>query len=72
MRNRAVPIGERPQTIDELAPSFLSSVPRGVFDGLPAHYSRVTGGSYKVWFVGQNGNDDGGAGDDIALRGADS
>lgn len=65
--------GSYPQTLDELAPAFLPSVPYGVIDGQSARYSQAAQGFfYKLWFVGPNGNDDGGKGDDISFPTTDS
>jgi hypothetical protein len=57
--------GRYPATLDELAPNFLQAVPSGVVDGQSARYSRPAEGSFKLWFAGPNGSDDGGKGDDI-------
>ena len=53
-RNR----GRFPETLQELAPDFLSEVPRDPYDGAPFRHSAEKG---LVWAVGKNLADDGGS-----------
>lgn len=56
-----------PSRLRELAPTFIQSMPSGIVDGQAARYSQLPQGSFKLWFVGPNGNDDDGKGDDISF-----
>lgn len=59
--------GAYPQTLDKLVPQFMKSTPSGIIDGQAARYTPMEEASYKLWFVGPNGTDDGGRSDDILL-----
>ena len=54
--------GEFPESIEQLVPKFLDSVPIDPMDatGAPLHYRRETDGTAVVWSVGMDGVDDGG------------
>ncbi len=52
--------GNVPEKLEELVPSFLSQVPLDPFDGKPLRYKKTATG-YKVYSIGSDGDDDGGA-----------
>jgi len=52
--------GAWPQTLGELAPEFVASVPIDPYDGKPLRYHPNTDGTYLLYCVGENGIDDGG------------
>jgi hypothetical protein len=49
-----------PNTLDELIPEFLKSVPTDYMDGQPLRYRRNGDGTFLLYSVGENGQDDGG------------
>ncbi len=49
-----------PDTLGELVPEFLRSVPTDYMDGQPLHYRRNADGTFLLYSVGENGKDDGG------------
>jgi hypothetical protein len=49
-----------PDTLDELVPEFLKSVPTDSMDGQPLRYRRNGDGTFLLYSVGENGKDDGG------------
>jgi len=49
-----------PNTLDELIPEFLKSVPTDYMDGEPLRYQRSGDGTFLLYSVGENGLDDGG------------
>ncbi|MBX3747965.1 MAG: hypothetical protein KF833_21875 [Verrucomicrobiae bacterium] len=49
-----------PDTLAELVPDFLASVPIDRMDGQPIRYRRDTGSGFTLWSVGENGIDHGG------------
>jgi hypothetical protein len=49
-----------PNTLDELVPEFLKSVPTDYMDGQPLRYRRNADGTFLLYSVGENGQDDGG------------
>jgi hypothetical protein len=49
-----------PNTLDELVPEFLKSVPTDYMDGQPLRYRRNADGTFLLYSVGENGKDDGG------------
>ena len=51
--------GSYPKSLDDLSPRFLPSVPRDPITKAPMRY-RVDGDQAVVYFVGQDGDDDGG------------
>ncbi len=51
--------GNLPQSIHELSPQFMSNIPNDVIGGLPLIY-RPAKGSFILYSVGWNGQDDGG------------
>lgn len=51
--------GRYPETLEELVPKYLRSVPVDPFDGKPLRYKRLQNG-FKVWSVGENMKDEGG------------
>ena len=51
--------GHCPETLGELVPDYLRSVPDDPFDGVLLRYRRLDGG-YVVYSVGEDGVDDGG------------
>lgn len=52
--------GEYPETLDVLAPQFMSSVPHDLITGQPLHYRRSDDGKFVLYSVGWNEQDDGG------------
>ena len=52
--------GEYPERLAVLAPEYLKTIPPDVVDGLPLHYRRTQDGSFALYSVGWNGQDDGG------------
>jgi len=67
--------GEFPETLDKLAPKYISELPRDYFAPGAYHYERTVTG-YLLYGVGLNGEDDGGksifeeesGGDDLVVR----
>ena len=55
--------GEPPENLDALVPDFLPAVPEDPFSGKPLRYLR-RGGNWKLWSVGSDLKDDGGAVDE--------
>lgn len=51
--------GQIPDSLDELVPAFLASVPQDPFDGHPLRFKKLASG-YAVYSVGPDGVDDGG------------
>jgi hypothetical protein len=51
--------GQLPNTLNELVPQFLSTVPDDPFDGQPLRYHRPAKG-YVIYSIGADGHDDGG------------
>ena len=49
-----------PDSLDELIPEFLKSVPTDFMDGGPLRYRRNADGTFLLYSVGDNGKDDGG------------
>jgi hypothetical protein len=59
--------GQYPSDLSDLAPRYLSAVPRDPFNGDDLHYES-DGDGYRVWSVGKNLIDDGGDDeDDVVL-----
>ena len=52
--------GALPDSLDQLVPTFLDSVPIDPYDGAPLRYKRLPGG-YVVYSIALNETDDGGA-----------
>jgi hypothetical protein len=51
--------GQLPNTLNELVPQFLSTMPDDPFDGQPLRYHRLAKG-YVIYSIGADGHDDGG------------
>jgi len=51
--------GRYPETLQELVPKYLPSLPVDPFDGKPLRYKRLAKG-FKIWSVGMDMKDDGG------------
>lgn len=51
---------EYPDALDALAPQFIDQVPPDVIDGQPLHYRRTREGSFILYSIGWNIQDDGG------------
>jgi hypothetical protein len=49
-----------PDTLVEMVPDFLKSVPTDFMDGQPLRYRRNPDGTFLLYSVGENGKDDGG------------
>jgi hypothetical protein len=56
-----------PDTLEALAPNYLTRVPLDIFNGGSLNY-RSNANGYTLYSVGPNGRDDKGAGDDIVVR----
>jgi hypothetical protein len=52
--------GVYPSSLDDLAPSFISEVPRDVINGEPYRYRLLPDGTYLLYSVGWNQTDEGG------------
>jgi hypothetical protein len=52
--------GRHPETIEELRPKFVDSLPRDIINGQPLHYRLKADGSYLLYSVGWNERDEGG------------
>ncbi|MEI9866553.1 MAG: hypothetical protein WDN00_18765 [Limisphaerales bacterium] len=51
--------GQLPESLDELVPQFLSSLPLDPFDGQPLRYRRLTKG-YVIYSIGRDDHDNNG------------
>jgi hypothetical protein len=51
--------GQPPDSLQDLVPSYLDSIPRDIMDGQPLRYRR-DGKNFLLYALGQNGGDDGG------------
>jgi hypothetical protein len=58
-------LGTYPDSLDVLAPKFMSAVPADIINGEPLHYHLTSDGQFILYSVGWNEKDDGG----IAYRG---
>jgi hypothetical protein len=52
--------GNLPETLDVLVPEFLRSVPRDFMDGQPLRYRLNRGGTFLLYSIGDDLQDDGG------------
>ena len=52
--------GRPPPDLDALVPQFLSAVPRDLMSAQPLRYRLSSNGSFTVYSVGEDGQDDGG------------
>ncbi len=52
--------GEYPESLDALAPQFISKVPHDVIGGQPLKYRREADGLFVLYSIGWNETDDGG------------
>ncbi|MGA2869662.1 MAG: hypothetical protein ABSF34_10940 [Verrucomicrobiota bacterium] len=52
--------GEFPESLDPLAPQFMSELPHDIINGQPLHYRRTADGQFVLYSVGWNETDDGG------------
>lgn len=46
--------GRYPENLDALVPAFLPTVPTGIFDGQPLHYTLRTEGGHPLYSLGAN------------------
>jgi|ERR1017187_317025 hypothetical protein len=53
--------GVWPDSLPELTPTFLTDVPRDLMDGQPLRYHGNEDGTFTLYSVGQNSEDDGGS-----------
>jgi hypothetical protein len=53
--------GALPESLESLVPQYLKSIPTDVIDGRPLRFLRESGGGYKLYSIGWNQMDDGGA-----------
>ncbi|MEI2726621.1 MAG: hypothetical protein V9H26_24805 [Verrucomicrobiota bacterium] len=49
-----------PETLDALAPQFITKLPHDVINGQPLKYRRTDDGSFILYSIGWNEKDDGG------------
>jgi hypothetical protein len=61
--------GKYPESLDAIAPQFISKLPHDVIDGQPLKYRRNAEGSFILYSVGWNETDDGGT---VAMRKANT
>jgi hypothetical protein len=52
--------GDYPESLDKLAPQFISRLPHDIIGGQPLHYHRTPDGQFVLYSVGWNEKDDGG------------
>ena len=52
--------GNYPETLDVLAPQFISQIPHDIINGQPLHYRRIDAGKFILYSVGLDEKDDGG------------
>jgi hypothetical protein len=52
--------GQYPETLDTLAPQFITELPHDIINGQPLHYRRTSDGQFSLYSVGWNEKDDGG------------
>ena len=52
--------GQYPESLDELAPQFITKLPPDVMNGEPLRYRRTEDGKFVLYSVGWNEVDDGG------------
>jgi hypothetical protein len=52
--------GEFPESLDPLAPQFMSELPHDIINGQPLHYRRTADGQFVLYSIGWNETDDGG------------
>jgi hypothetical protein len=62
--------GTYPESLNALAPKYISRVPNDPFTEQPLHYGR-NGAGFRLYSVGRNGTDDGGRGFASQPRGDD-
>jgi hypothetical protein len=53
--------GAFPETLGELVPAFLPSIPADVIDGQPVRYLRPKPDQFVLYSIGKNARDDGGS-----------
>ena len=53
--------GKYPESLDALAPQFISKLPHDIINGEPLKYRRIDDGKFVLYSVGWNEVDDGGA-----------
>jgi energy-coupling factor transporter transmembrane protein EcfT len=53
--------GEFPESLEALAPQFITKVPHDIINGQPLHYRRTDDGQFILYSVGWNERDDGGS-----------
>jgi hypothetical protein len=51
---------ELPDTLDALAPQFIAKIPNDLFGGKPLRYKKNADGSYLLYSIGWNMQDDDG------------
>lgn len=49
-----------PESLDQLLPEYMDSIPHDIMDGKPMRYRRTQEGSCVLWSIGKNRIDDGG------------
>jgi hypothetical protein len=52
--------GDHPESLDTLAPQFITKLPHDVINGQPLHYRPEPGGQFVLYSVGWNETDDDG------------
>jgi hypothetical protein len=52
--------GEYPESLDTLAPQFVTKIPHDIINGQPLHYRRTDDGRFVLYSIGWDEKDDGG------------
>lgn len=60
LERRRLAQGDYPESLGELSPRFIATVPHDIIGGQPLHYHRTDRGGYVLYSVGWNEKDDGG------------
>jgi hypothetical protein len=53
--------GTYPASLEDLVPGFLATIPTDWMSGDPFHYRKTDDGWFRLWSIGPDGKDDGGA-----------
>lgn len=61
LERRRLAEGQFPETLEALAPKYVTALPHDVITGAPLIYRRTEDGHFLLYSVGMNGKDDGGA-----------
>jgi hypothetical protein len=50
-----------PENLDELVPEFIAKIPHDLIDGKPLRYQKISTTNYRIWSIGSDRKDGGGA-----------